>query len=341
MWRLKSDKKFVYIGFLLFGLLSKPAHRDEINEFGRTVEVDSRYIQGALVEYIELFPRESADSDKRLMRKGMFIRYPQAEATVVICHGFMCDKHDVAFLRKLFPRGKFNILTFDFRAHGEEVEGQSCTFGHDEVYDIQAAVEFVREHRHTKGLPIYAYGFSMGAVSAIQAQGRCGNLFDAMILDCPFASSENIIKKALSQLKIYLFGYEFDMPGRYLLEKYAFHPYVQSMLRVVLKTVAKMDSKNIPISIKPIYPIESVKKITVPCFFIHCKNDDRVAQEDVIGLYNSAGGYKRLWITKGRHHYDSFFYNPEQYIQRVRSFLTDVHSNKIADLSSQAEMLIE
>lgn len=335
MQRLRYGKNVVIRGFLLFLLAYSGSGKAESNDFGRVTEVDLHYTKDGVVEHIVLFPQENADSDKRLTRKGMFIRYPNAQATVVICHGFMCDRHDVAFLRKLFPRGKFNILTFDFRAHGEDTDGQCCTFGHDEAHDVIAAAQFVRSHSAVQGLPVYVYGFSMGAVSAIQAQERNNKLFDAMVLDCPFASSDNIVKKALANLKVNVFGYEFGMPGRQLLEKYAFHPYVQGMLKAVLKTVAKMDSKNIPISVKPVYPIESVKKITVPCFFIHCKNDDRISPDDVIGLYNAVGGYKRLWITKGRHHYDSFFYNPEKYITHVRSFISDVQDNNLATLPDQ------
>ena len=49
-----------------------------------------------------------------------------------------------------------------------------------------------------------------------------------MILDCPFDSSENIIKCCLEGLQFTLLGYDFSIPACTLLQKYAFHPYVQS-----------------------------------------------------------------------------------------------------------------
>lgn len=325
--------------FLFFMLVNSALYGMHSGVHGIVSSVDYNHIQQAIVEHLVLYPRHSKESDQILRRKGMLIRYPGAQATIVICHGFMCDRHDVGFLRKLFPRLKFNILTFDFRAHGEDSKDQYCTFGHDEAYDVIAAAQFVRNHPDLKDVPLYVYGFSMGAVSAIQAQELHPNLFNAMMLDCPFASSENVVKQALSGMKINLFGYEFNMPGRSLLEKYAFHPYVQGVLKIALKAVANMDSKNIRINIKPVHPIESMKKITVPCFFIHCKNDEKIPVNDVMELYNAAAGYKRLWITNGRRHYDSFFYNPEKYISHIRKFLNDVSGSLPIDPAQ--EIIIE
>lgn len=150
-----------------------------------------------------------------------------------------------------------------------------------------------------------------------------------MILDCPFESTEKVIKKGLKNLKLSLFGYEFDMPGRSILEKYAFHPYVQSFIKVLLKTVAHMDPKNIQTYIYPISPADSIKKVSVPCFFIHCKNDEKISVNSIRTIYNNAGGYKALWLTNGRRHFDSFFYNPEKYTRKIHKFLEKVVSGEL------------
>lgn len=300
--------------------------------------IKSNAIEGGVLEEFSIFSKESANSDKKIARKAHLVRYPNAQATVVICHGFMCDKHDVAFLRRLFPRGKFNVLTFDFRAHGEDRGTHACTFGRDEIYDIEAAVHHVKSHPELQGLPCLAYGFSMGAASAIESQARNQSLFDAMILDCPFDSSENVIKRGLDGLKVSAFGYEFSMPGRSLLQKYAFHPHVQAFVKNVLRCVTALNPYDIQINMCRVYPGESVKKISVPCFFIHCKNDERIGVESVKNIYNNAASqYKKLWITNGRHHFDSYFYAPERYTSEVRQFLTQVldgtaHNNEYKEI---------
>jgi pimeloyl-ACP methyl ester carboxylesterase len=236
----------------------------------------------------------------------------------------MCDKYDTAILRQLFPKGTYNIFTFDFRAHGEVSHNQWCTFGKDEVHEVITAGTFIKNHPALKNKPVFAYGFSMGAVAAIEAQAQVPALFNGMILDCPFASSENVIKKGLENAKISLFGYEFSLPGKYLLEKYAFHPYVQTLVKYTLKCLAKLDSKDINTIIYPLYPVETIKQISIPCFFIHCRHDEKISITDAKALYQNAQGFKRQWITNGRRHYDSLFYNPEQYRFHIRQFLQQI-----------------
>jgi pimeloyl-ACP methyl ester carboxylesterase len=285
----------------------------------------------AIVEKVTINSKVSPDSKESIARRGILVRYPSARATIVICHGFMCDKFDVGFVRQLFPKGSFNFLSFDFRAHGEDTKGQCCTFGRDEALDVIAAANFVKTHPDLKKLPVMVYGFSMGAVASIEAQAKQPDLFKAMILDCPFDSSENVVKKALANLKFNILGYEFEMPGRQLMEKYVFHPYVQEFVKFVLKTVGHMDAKNIQTYIYRFSPAESIKKVEFPCLFIHCKEDKRVPVDAIRSIYNGAQGPKRLWVTNGRGHYDSFFYNPEKYSRHITTFFNEVITGQLGN----------
>jgi pimeloyl-ACP methyl ester carboxylesterase len=280
-------------------------------------------------EMVTFAVQESESSSVVLQRTGVLVCHPDAQATIIICHGFMCDKYDVGFIRCLFPLGKYNFLTFDFRAHGECIEGQCCTFGKNEALDVLGAARYVRSIESIKDKPLFVYGFSMGAVASIEAQAKIEKaekipLFDAMILDCPFDSSDNVLKKTIEGLKFSIFGYEFPMPGRDILQRYAFHPHVQRFIRVLLKTIAYVDMRNVNTYLCPLNPVESVKNITVPCFFIHCKNDEKISIASVRSVYEGASGYKRLWITDGRRHFDSLFYNPEVYSHHLNTFLSGV-----------------
>jgi pimeloyl-ACP methyl ester carboxylesterase len=293
----------------------------KVGEYGGILNKSNTYIKNAVADNVVIYSKKSHDSQEFLTRKGLVVRYKKAKATILISHGFMCDKYWSGFLRNVFPQGAYNFMTFDFRAHGEDKEGQQCTLGRDEAHDVIAAAKFLREHPDLKGVPVIAYGFSMGAAAAIGAQSQDSSLFDAMILDCPFASTERVIKMGLDKMKLSLMGYEFEIPGKSFLEKYAYHPYVQSMIKVGLKVVANMDTQAIETNIQPFSPVESIKKVTVPCFFIHCKKDEKVSIESVKEIYDGAGGYKKLWLTQGRGHFDSVFYSPERYAQQVRDFL--------------------
>lgn len=305
------------------------------NSYGQVIPEKTKMAHGVTVEHVVLYPQEEHGSSKRITRNGFLARSDNAKATILICHGFMCDKYDVGMLRRIFKTKQFNVMTFDFRAHGQNGEGQYCTFGRDEALDVIAAGIFLRNHPNLCDKPLFAYGFSMGAVSAIEAQGLESELFDAMILDCPFDSSERVIKTGLDCLKCSLFGYEFDVPGKELLQKYAFHPYVQALVKAVLKTVAQMDATGVSTNFCPLYPAESVKRITIPLFFIHCKKDQKVSVDQVKHVYEGAAGFKRLWLTNGRRHYDSFFYNPEKYIENVRQFYNQVLNGELDNMPQE------
>jgi pimeloyl-ACP methyl ester carboxylesterase len=306
------------------------------NVHGYVVPEKTKMANGLVVEHVVLYPKAGYDSHDKIARNGILARCDDAKATILVCHGFMCDRHDVGILRKVFKKSQFNVMTFDFRAHGQDSEGQYCTFGRDEALDVIAAAKFLRNHPELQGTPLFVYGFSMGAVSAIEAQAKSSDLFDAMILDCPFESSEKVIQSGLEGLKCTVFGCEFDLPGRDFLQKYAFHPYIQALVKAVLKTVAQLDATCVNTNFCPLYPAESAKKIVVPAFFIHCKNDQKVPVEQVMNVYENAAGYKRLWLTNGRRHYDSFFYNPEKYIEQVRLFCKQVIDGDIAEMPQEA-----
>jgi alpha-beta hydrolase superfamily lysophospholipase len=300
------------------------------NNYGLIMSADAHVVDGATVETIALNVPKHRNSSKRIVRYGKLVRYEDAIGTILICHGFMCDKFDVGFLRHMFPQGQFNFMTFDFRAHGECAEGQRCTFGKDEACDVITAGKFLKNHPKLKGKPVLVYGFSMGAVAAIEAQALENTLFSAMVLDCPFDSSENIIKRNLESLQFTFCGFDFSIPACNLLQKYAFHPYVQSLIKGILKTVSNLDTKSVEMRMYPLNPAESAHNITVPVCLIHCKNDEKVPVESIKRVYEGVGSqYKMLWLTNGRRHFDSYFYNPEKYILMVRSFLDHVIDGSI------------
>lgn len=290
-----------------------------------------KYHNNGKVEHIVFSVPEAHGSVKMILRKGILVTRPAARATVIICHGFMCNKNDVSFLRSIFF--DYNVLVFDFRAHGENIQDQCSSFGVNEVLDLEGAVAFVRNNPDLAKLPLIAYGFSMGAVTAILAQAQHPDMFSALILDCPFDSTEMVIHRLIEQLSFSIAGYQYGLPGRNLLKKYAYNPSIQAMVKLALKTVAHVGTHDIATCILPSNTVQEIKKVTVPAFFITCKNDDKAPVEAVRSIYVNKPGYKRLWLTSGRNHFDSFFYNPEKYTHKVRSFiknfLDDELKNKV------------
>jgi len=214
-------------------------------------------------------------------------------------------------------------MTFDFRAHGENPDGQCCTFGQDEKNDVIGAVEHIKQHKELADKPIIVYGFSMGAVASIMAQRERPDLFSGAIWDCPFDSSNDLIIRALDKAKVSIFGFEFNVPGILMIKRYVYHPYIQYLMKLLLKLfVTNFDATQISTFIKPISPKEAIKDIKIPLFLIACHNDDKAPPAAVTEIYNNASSpFKRLWISMGRRHFDAFFINPEKYIYKMKHFI--------------------
>lgn len=271
------------------------------------------------VQHVTFYAHYGQDSNKMIARKGIIFRKPNARATVMICHGFMCDKTDIRFMRMLFH--DYNVMIFDFRAHGECRAGQQCTFGYDEVYDILAAGQFIKSDPELGKLPLIGYGFSMGAVSSIHAQFKHENLFDCAIWDCPFDSTDALLDRSIENLTFSCCGYTIGMPGRGLLKKYAYNHYVQKLIKYLLNSGVDMDGMIIDTNMVPLDVVSLVEKISIPIFFITCRNDKRAPPSAVYKLYEKAQGHCEFRITNGRRHFDSFFYNPEEYTDGIRQFI--------------------
>lgn len=293
--------------------------------FKPVIEQQKSYMKGSIIEPVSFYSQKSVDSPDVIERQGVLKTTKTAPATIVVCHGYMCNKSDIAFLRLMFPN--YNVMTFDFRAHGEKRDGQYCTFGRDEALDVMAAVRYLKTRPEVAGKPIIAYGFSMGAASAIEAQAR-QPLFDAMILDCPFDSTDGIISRAMADMKFKVMGYEFELPGREWLKEYAYTPFVQTLLKVSFRAITQLDALTINTFMHRTSPVTSIEKVDVPCFFITCKNDEKVPVEAVASVYAGAKGYKRFWVTDGTHHYGSLFWDPEQYFYKVNKFVAKVVSGR-------------
>jgi esterase/lipase len=264
------------------------------------------------------------EKDKTVVRKGWLLVKKNATATILVCHGFMTSKEDMSLMRYILS--DYNVMTFDFRAHGENPDGQCCTFGQDEKNDVIGAVDFIKKHKELSDKPIIVYGFSMGAVASIMAQRERPDLFNGAIWDCPFDSSNDLIIRALDRAKISIFGFEFNVPGILMIKRYVYHPYIQYLMKLLLKLfVTNFDATQISTFIKPISPKEAIRDIKIPIFLIACHNDDKAPPLAVTEIYNNCKSpFKRLWISMGRRHFDAFFINPEKYIYKMKHFINMV-----------------
>jgi uncharacterized protein len=120
--------------------------------------------------------------------------------TVVICHGLAGSKSTQLLLaRDLVPAG-YNVLVFDFRAHGESA-GQTVTFGDLERRDVLGAVQWIRATHPNESETLFGVGVSTGATALIAAAADPsaeGQAISAVALYAPFAQLNDVADSVLS-----------------------------------------------------------------------------------------------------------------------------------------------
>jgi fermentation-respiration switch protein FrsA (DUF1100 family) len=93
--------------------------------------------------------------------------------TVVLCPGQSGGKAMQLFLaRRLIPAG-YNVLVFDFRAHGESA-GQITSYGDLERRDVLGAVRWLRANHPSACQKVVGLGVSTGGAALIEAAADPG-----------------------------------------------------------------------------------------------------------------------------------------------------------------------
>ena len=91
-------------------------------------------------------------------------------------HGYPTNKADVLPF-SMFLLKKFNVFLFDFRSFGES-QGKYTTAGFEEVKDLNAAINYLKNRDDTKN--IGALGFSLGGSVALMNKN---DKLDAIVVD--------------------------------------------------------------------------------------------------------------------------------------------------------------
>ena len=94
-------------------------------------------------------------------------------------------------------------------------------------------------------------------------------------------------------------------------------------MRFVFQHVTKFDPNRIATQYILVEPEKMIAEIKVPVFLIRCDNDKKVPLDAIMKVYNNKkDGFKRLWLTPGRWHFDSFDFQASLYWYRVHKFVT-------------------
>jgi uncharacterized protein len=133
-----------------------------------------------------------------LALRGWYIPCEKSVKTIIVCSGangsLDADVHVAPWLHE----AGFNVLLFDWRAHGQS-EGQVVTLGFNERYDLIAAVQFVKSQGAER---IGVLGFSMGGTVAIDTAAVYEDI-NAIVADSPFVTIVSAVAGGLIERGLY------------------------------------------------------------------------------------------------------------------------------------------
>ncbi len=222
---------------------------------------------------------------------GAWIPAQGSVRAVVILHGHGGSMDWDIQRTTHFHTAGFNVLLFDFRAHGRS-EGNLATFGYLERQDVLGAVAFLRSRGM---LRIGLLGFSYGGMASMLAAPLSADIHAVVSDGGPARLRSAIAGRAV----------EWGMPhwlGIFL-----------GWLTVLVTSL------RLGVNLFRYEPIRWVGKIAPrPILFIHGEMDTYLPEFDA--LYAAAGEPKEAWRLPGVDHTKASEAQPEEFYRRVLGF---------------------
>ncbi|MFD1432989.1 alpha/beta hydrolase [Lacticaseibacillus yichunensis] len=242
----------------------------------------------------ETWHMQAADSDLQLVADFVPAATKTAR-TVVIAHGYMNTKEDMAPQIQLFHDAGFNVLAPDDRGHGQS-EGDYIGYGWPDRLDYLKWLDKLLA-RTGENSQIALYGVSMGGATVMYLSGE--NLpkqVGCIIEDCGYTS---IIDELAYQAKAM-----FKLPKWPLVPAVALNASVRAKYNVFDASAVAALHHN-----------------TRPIFFIHGAKDDFVPTSMVYENFAATDAPKELWVVPGAGHAKSDEKDPVVYADKVVGFI--------------------
>ena len=241
-------------------------------------------------------------ADPRVPRRGM----------VVFAHEFCADMHSCARYCRPLQAAGYDILTFDFRGHGQSPCGPDYTprqwVTDRDLDDMRGAVAFAERWLEENRYPVElgAFGISRGACAAILAAAENPRI-SAIVADGAFSTDTTIeyfMKRWAYIFAKVRFVYENHPPAFWRFLRWAMFHFARREFRCRFPSVRKAIQRMTP----------------RPILFIHGEKDSYLPVEQSRRLYALAGHPKALWIAPGARHNQAVIHHPEFYARLTTGF---------------------
>jgi uncharacterized protein len=229
---------------------------------------------------------------------GWFFRAAGSEIApaVVMCHGIGTGRRECLPIALRFSAAGYNVLCFDFRAHGMSA-GQFSSVGLHETNDVIGAVQYLKQRPEVDPKRIGVVGFSMGAVATIQAAAQCDDIA-AVVADSAYSSFLEAVR------------YSFRVVAR--LPHFPIAPVAMHWAKWIVHVDPSL-----------LRPVDVIGRIAPrPILLMHGTLDEIVPVRHAYTLFKAADEPKELWIIPGAHHVEARDQDPDGYFERIERFLS-------------------
>lgn len=288
------------ICFLLTALIVAKAFSRSKKVSTETLSLYAKYRKTMLdgADYfLSLNPEKvTITSHDGLKLNALFYQNPANKGTVIMMHGYHGKAvNTFGTVAKVFINMGLSLLLPDQRAHGES-EGKYLTLAARESEDCLLWTEYVANK--FPGKPISLHGISMGgATVAIAGASNPPKEVKMIANDCGYTSADDIVTSIRKSVKLPKFP-------------------LQYFIRFWAKAIAKFSLTEKSV-------VESYKKITLPCLFIHGKADNFIPfSMGVTNYENCASQHKVMIAIENAGHGLSYIEDPESVTKALVDFYT-------------------
>jgi esterase/lipase len=224
---------------------------------------------------------------------GWLLEAKQGKGGILLLHGVKSNRLQMLNRAKFLQQAGYDVLLFDFQAHGES-RGEQITFGYLESLDANTAYEYLADRVCNPSIGVI--GVSLGGVSVLL--GDVSKKAKVLILESVYPT----IKEAISdRFKIY-FG--------------SFGSYLTPLLTLQIKP-------RLGIGIEKLRPIDHVKNIEGAVMFVIGSKDRHSTVLESKQMYLQAKEPKELWIIDGAGHANFDKFLGEEYNRKILNFLEE------------------
>jgi fermentation-respiration switch protein FrsA (DUF1100 family) len=214
---------------------------------------------------------------------------------LILCHGVGSNRADLLDIAAGLHAAGFNLLLFDFRAHGASA-GRVTSFGWQEQRDLEGALAFLGQQPDVSATPYGVYGISMGGAVALMVAARDERL-GAVAADSPYSTLEDSLSRHLTLL-------------------YPVLPRVPFLWFVV--TTYRLRFGVWPRAVSPQQSAAWLSSRAL--LLIQGGEDSRMPVEETRRIFAAAGEPKALWVIDGAQHLEGYSLNPQAYQDRLIQF---------------------